>query len=115
MVLTGPLLAGGERIPNISSRTAADRIVIHHITLGIDTADAAPTGVGALGVEAGQSGRTVAVEYTLGSAAGWRTQVAWQAGADGSLLCDATLGVGAAWGRVTGVGQYRHRRFNHTS
>ena len=114
-VLTGSLLAGGEGIPDIAGRAAADRIVIHHVALGIDAAHTAATGVGALGVEACQGRRTVAVEDTLGPTAGRRPEVAGQAGTDRALFGNAALGVGAARRRLAGVGHHRHWRSDDSS
>ena len=54
-VLTRSLSAGGERISDKSLRTATDGIVSHDVTASVDTTDS-DTGVGALQVDAGQTG-----------------------------------------------------------
>ncbi len=97
LVLTGSLLTGGKGIPNVPSRAAADGIVVHNVTLSVDPAHA-HAGAGALGVEAGQGGRTVTVEDALWAAARGRTQVAGQAGAHRPTLRNATLRIGSARG-----------------
>ena len=76
-VLTRSLSAGGERISDKSLRTAADGVVSHHITPGVDTADP-DTGVGALQVDAGQTGGALAVDDALGPTAGRGPEVSWR-------------------------------------
>ena len=76
-VLTRSLSAGGERISDKSLRTAADGVMSHHVTPGVDTADP-DTGVGALQVDAGQTGGALAVDDTLGSTARRGTEVSWR-------------------------------------
>ena len=76
-VLTRSLSAGGERISDKSLRTAADGVMSHHITPGVDTADP-DTRVGALQVDAGQAGGALAVDDALGATAGWGTEVSWR-------------------------------------
>ena len=67
-VLTRSLSAGGERISDKSLRTATDWIVSHDVTASVDTTDS-DTGVGALQVDAGQTGGALTVDDTLWSAA----------------------------------------------
>ena len=76
-VLTRSLSAGGERISDKSLRTAADGVVSHHITPGVDPTDP-DTGVGALQVDAGQARGALAVDDALGPTAGRRTKVSWR-------------------------------------
>jgi len=102
LVLTRSLLTGGKGIPYVPSRAAADGVVIHNVTLGVDAAHA-HAGARTLGVEAGQGGRTVTVEDALWAAARGRTQVAGQAGAHRPTLCYATLRIGSARGGRAGV------------
>ena len=69
-----PLSAGGEGVSLVSLGAAADGVVAHHVAPGVDAAHA-HAGVGALEVDAGQAGRTLAVDDTLWPAAGGSTDV----------------------------------------
>ena len=71
-----PLSAGGEGVSLVSLGAAADGVVAHHVAPGVDAAHA-HAGVGALEVDAGQAGRTLAVDNTLWPAAGGSTDVSW--------------------------------------
>lgn len=60
-------MAFSRRVPNVSLQAGALGHVVEHIADGIDAAGSG-TGVLALGINAGQAGRAVRVQDTLGSA-----------------------------------------------
>ena len=76
-VLTRSLSTGGEGISHETLRAAADGIMSHHVTPSVDPADS-NAGVGALQVDAGQTGGALAVDDTLGSTARRGTEVSWR-------------------------------------
>ena len=76
-VLTRSLSAGGERISHKALRTAADWVVSHDVTPGVDPTDP-DTGVGALQVDAGQAGGALTVDDALGATAGRGTEISWR-------------------------------------
>lgn len=84
------------------------RHVADDLALG-ELATGSGTGIAALLIQAGQVRGTVRVDHALGSALGWDTKVARQAGADGLLVGHATLGIVAAGRGLTGVQGFHGR------
>lgn len=102
------LSAGGEGISDVALGTATDGVVSHHVTPGVDTTDS-DTGVGTLQVDAGQAGGALAVDHTLGAAAGRGTEVSSQTGTDGVVAVNSAVGVGSTGGGSAGVHWLGHR------
>lgn len=83
-------IANDEWISNITHQTTANGCVVNHIALGVE-ATGARTRIATLLVDAGLMAGTLCIDGTLGTTAGWRTEIVWQAGTRGNTSYVATL------------------------
>jgi len=91
-----------KRIPSETRRATTDRAVIDNIAASVCAASARAR-VFAFLINASLVLGTIGADHALGSARGWRADVAHLARANGVIIDGAALAIGAAWRRMTRV------------
>ena len=92
-VLTRLATTGGEGVTDVSFWAAADWVVVHNVTLGVDSTNS-NTRVLASQVDTGKGRGTLAVDDTLWATSGWSSEVSREACAHWPAFLFSTLSIG---------------------
>ena len=101
-VLTRLATTGGEGVTDVSFWAAADWVVVHNVTLGVDSTNS-NTRVLTSQVDTGKGRSTLAVDDTLWATSRWSSEVSREASAHWPAFLFSTLSVGTTRRRLARI------------